>query len=169
MTIKVLLVGDSGVGKSSLMLSFTSNTFNEDQPTTIGIDFKVKRVDVVDSNTGATKQVMVQLWDTAGQERFRTLTSSYYRNAHAVVLVYDVNEPNTFHNIKQWISEADRYCRPHEYVSNAFNNAMPSDTNTRINSINTKKAENRVIYMLIGNKTDKVKDESLMAIKRSTA
>lgn len=128
MTIKVLLVGDSGVGKSSLLLSFTSNTFNEDQPTTIGIDFKVKRVDVVDSNTGASRQVMVQLWDTAGQERFRTLTSSYYRNAHAVVLVYDVNEPNTFYNIKQWINEADRYCRPHEFISSAFNNVVPSDT-----------------------------------------
>lgn len=79
--VKVLLIGDSGVGKSSLMMRLTADRFDEDIGTTIGIDFKVKQVELEDG-----RKVSLQLWDTAGQERFRTLTSSYYRGAQAVCL-----------------------------------------------------------------------------------
>lgn len=100
-TMKVVLIGDSGVGKSSLMLRFTTDTFDQEISATIGIDFKVKRVAVV----GGT--VQLQLWDTAGQERFRTLTSSYYRGSNAVILVYDVNTPASFEHLQRWLDEVE--------------------------------------------------------------
>lgn len=104
-TMKVVLIGDSGVGKSSLMLRFTADTFDEDISATIGIDFKSKRVPV--SGGGI---VQLQLWDTAGQERFRTLTSSYYRGANAVLLVFDVNAPHSFEHLQRWLDEVEVSC-----------------------------------------------------------
>eukprot|EP00392_Amoebophrya_sp_AT5.2_P019287 g20062.t1 len=100
---KLLIIGDSGVGKSCLMLRFCDDTFNEKQLATIGVDFKVKYV------TEQGKRIKLALWDTAGQERFRTLTSSYYRGAQGIIFVYDCTEPETFENIRQWIHEADSY------------------------------------------------------------
>ncbi|CAG9580766.1 putative small GTP-binding protein Rab18 [Leishmania major strain Friedlin] len=144
-TIKVLLIGDSGVGKSSLLLSFTTGAFDENISSTIGIDFKVKKVDVVDAHTGGKTTVNLQLWDTAGQERFRTLTSSYYRGAHAVVLVYDVNNPQSFHGLKKWLDEANSYCRRDEAESSSM------------------------AFLLIGNKTDLCPDENSMPLPCSIA
>ena len=89
-SIKVLLLGQSGVGKSSLMLRFADGTFSDEQAATIGVDFRVKAVDV--EGVGPLK---LQVWDTAGQERFRTLTKSYYRGAAAIVFVHDVSAPET--------------------------------------------------------------------------
>lgn len=105
---KILLIGDAGVGKSSILLQFTDGLFNEAQQSTIGVDFKVKIVDAMDSN-GRPKRVKVTIWDTAGQERFRTLTSSYYRGAQGIVLVYDVARQETFDSLDQWLSEVDQY------------------------------------------------------------
>ncbi|KPA81146.1 small GTP-binding protein Rab18 putativeras-related protein [Leptomonas pyrrhocoris] len=144
-TIKVLLIGDSGVGKSSLLVSFTTGTFDENISATIGIDFKIKKVNVVDSHTGAKATVNLQLWDTAGQERFRTLTSSYYRGAQAVVLVYDVSEPQSFHGLQKWLDEANSYCRRDEME------------------------RNNVVFLLIGNKTDLCPDENSMPLPKSVA
>mmetsp|Transcript_47720 Transcript_47720/g.74461 ORF Transcript_47720/g.74461 Transcript_47720/m.74461 type:complete len:202 (+) Transcript_47720:1-606(+) len=100
---KILLTGDSGVGKSSILLRFTDDSFASDQPATIGVDFKVKAIDV------DGKKVKLTIWDTAGQERFRTLTSSYYRGAQGVILVYDVTRKETFENLEQWLKEVDMY------------------------------------------------------------
>eukprot|EP00873_Tetraselmis_striata_P009873 jgi/Tetstr1/430137/TSEL_019970.t1 len=100
---KLLLVGDSGVGKSSLLFRFTNDSF-EDLPPTIGVDFKVKYLTLDGS------RVKLTIWDTAGQERFRTLTSSYYRGAQGVVLVYDVTKRQTFEGLKDiWLKEVDMY------------------------------------------------------------
>ena len=88
-TIKLLLVGDSGVGKSSLLLRFCNDTFEELSPT-IGVDFKLKYMDM------AGKRLKLTVWDTAGQERFRTLTSAYYRGAQGIVYVYDITRRDTF-------------------------------------------------------------------------
>ncbi|KAK1267103.1 Ras-related protein RIC1 [Acorus gramineus] len=84
---KLLLIGDSGVGKSCLLLRFADDSYIESYISTIGVDF----------------------WDTAGQERFRTITSSYYRGAHGIIVVYDVTDQESFNNVKQWLSEIDRY------------------------------------------------------------
>ncbi|CAN8067553.1 unnamed protein product [Agarophyton chilense] len=102
-TFKILLVGDSGVGKSSILLRFTDDVFEPMQPT-IGVDFKVKAFNV------DNRRVKMTIWDTAGQERFRTLTSAYYRGAHGVILVYDVSKRETFEALKQvWLKEVAMY------------------------------------------------------------
>lgn len=96
---KVLVVGSSGVGKTCLLLRYTDSIYKETYGSTIGVDFKMKSVDL----DGA--RVKLQLWDTAGQERFRTITSSYYRNAHGIILVFDITDRDTFVDLKGWITE----------------------------------------------------------------
>ncbi len=92
---KILLIGDAGVGKSSLLLRFTDDSFEEQMASTIGVDFRVKTVAV----GGKTSKLTI--WDTAGQERFRTLTSSYYRGCHGIILVFDVNDRETYDHLQQ--------------------------------------------------------------------
>ncbi|CCK70014.1 Rab GTPase family protein KNAG_0D02650 [Huiozyma naganishii CBS 8797] len=94
--MKVLLIGDSGVGKSCLLVRFVEDKFSPSFITTIGIDFKIKTVDI------NGKKIKLQLWDTAGQERFRTITTAYYRGAMGIILVYDVTDERTFENVKNW-------------------------------------------------------------------
>lgn len=101
--IKLLLIGDSGVGKSCLLLRFAENSFTTSFITTIGIDFKIKKMRIRDSN------VKLQIWDTAGQERFRTITSAYYRGAMGIVLVYDVTDENSFKNIRNWMKNIEQH------------------------------------------------------------
>jgi len=100
---KLLLIGDSGVGKSCLLLRFADNTYTDSYISTIGVDFKIRTVEI------DGKTVKLQIWDTAGQERFRTITSSYYRGAHGIIVVYDVTDKVSFSNVKQWLGEIDRY------------------------------------------------------------
>ncbi|KAL8039579.1 hypothetical protein ABFX02_10G045400 [Erythranthe guttata] len=103
LSFKILLIGDSAVGKSSLLVSFISNLVDDLSPT-IGVDFKVKFL------TAGGKKLKLTIWDTAGQERFRTLTSSYYRGAHGIILVYDVTRRDTFTNLSDvWAKELDLY------------------------------------------------------------
>ncbi|KAK4740801.1 hypothetical protein SAY87_024389 [Trapa incisa] len=94
---------DSGVGKSCLLLRFSDDSYLESYISTIGVDFKIRTVE----QDGKT--IKLQIWDTAGQERFRTITSSYYRGAHGIIVVYDVTDQESFNNVKQWLSEIDRY------------------------------------------------------------
>lgn len=100
---KLLLIGDSGVGKSCLLLRFADDNYTDTFISTIGVDFKIKTISL------DGKSVKLQIWDTAGQERFRTITSSYYRGAHGIIIVYDVSDRDSFNNIRNWIAEIDKY------------------------------------------------------------
>lgn len=105
---KILLIGDAGVGKSSILLQFTDGYFNDNLQSTIGVDFKVKVMEAAGPE-GRAKRVKVTIWDTAGQERFRTLTSSYYRGAQGIILVYDVHRPETFESLSMWLQEVEQF------------------------------------------------------------
>jgi len=105
---KILLIGDAGVGKSSILLQFTDGFFNENLQSTIGVDFKIKTIET-DGPDGTRKRVKATIWDTAGQERFRTLTSSYYRGAQGIILVYDVSRKDTFLGLENWLKEIEQF------------------------------------------------------------
>ena len=100
---KLLLIGDSGVGKSCLLLRFADDTYTESYISTIGVDFKIRTINL------DGKTIKLQIWDTAGQERFRTITSSYYRGAQGIIIVYDMTDEDSYLNVKQWVAEIERY------------------------------------------------------------
>lgn len=104
---KLLLIGNSGVGKSCMLLRYSENSFTTNFFNTIGVDFKIKSI-VLDA-----KNVKLQIWDTAGQERFRTITSSYYRGAQGILIVYDVTDRDSFESVKNWMTEVDKYAQDH--------------------------------------------------------
>lgn len=109
-TLKLLIIGESGVGKSSLLLRFTDDAFDPEQAATIGVDFKVKTVKVNGD------KVKLAIWDTAGQERFRTLTPSYYRGGQGVIVVYDVTNRESFSKIENWLTELETYSTNQDLV-----------------------------------------------------
>jgi len=100
---KLVLIGDSGVGKSCLLLRFADDNFTDSYISTIGVDFRFRTI-TIDKKT-----VKLQIWDTAGQERFRTITSAYYRGADGIIMVYDVTSAESFDHVEEWLSEVDRY------------------------------------------------------------
>uniref|UniRef100_A0A7S1IZX7 Uncharacterized protein n=1 Tax=Eutreptiella gymnastica TaxID=73025 RepID=A0A7S1IZX7_9EUGL len=97
---KVVLIGDSGVGKSNLLSRFTRNEFNLESKSTIGVEFATRSLPTPDGKT-----IKAQIWDTAGQERYRAITSAYYRNALGALLVYDITKPRSFESVNQWLKE----------------------------------------------------------------
>merc|ERR1712110_685532 len=94
---KLLLIGDSGVGKTCILFRFSEDAFNTTFISTIGIDFKIKTIEL------RGKKIKLQIWDTAGQERFHTITTSYYRGAMGIMLVYDITNSKSFDNIAKWL------------------------------------------------------------------
>jgi len=102
---KLLVIGDSGVGKSCLLLRFADDAYSETYISTIGVDFKIRTIQI------DGKTVKLQIWDTAGQEKFRTITSTYYRGAHGIAIVYDVTYQESFNHIPQWLQEIERSAR----------------------------------------------------------
>jgi len=101
--LKVVLIGDSGVGKSNLLSRYTRNEFNLESKSTIGVEFATRSIKI------DGKQVKAQIWDTAGQERFRTITTAYYRGAMGILLVYDITNEKSFDNIKTWIQNIKQH------------------------------------------------------------
>ena len=95
---KILLLGDSEVGKSCFLMRYSDNIFVENYITTIGLDYKLKYVQL---DSGET--IKVQLWDTAGQDRYRTIAKNYYKGSHGILLLYDITKENSFENIREWV------------------------------------------------------------------
>ena len=102
-SIKLLTIGDSGVGKTCLLLKYASGQFSPMFITTIGIDYKLKTIQVEGHG-----EVRMQIWDTAGQERFRTLTASYFQGAHGILMVYDVSDRKSFESVSTWMDMIDK-------------------------------------------------------------
>jgi Ras-related protein Rab-1A len=100
------LIGDSGTGKSCLLIRFADNIFSDNYISTIGVDFKIKTIDI------QGKTVKLQVWDTAGQERFRTITASYYRGSNGIIIVYDITDRDSFEHVNYWMKEIDRLASP---------------------------------------------------------
>ena len=100
---KIVIIGDSGVGKSCLLLRFADDTFTDNFYTTIGVDFRFKCVQINE------KKIKLQIWDTAGQERFKTVTSAYYRGADGILIVYDQTDKNSFDHLNDWLDDILKY------------------------------------------------------------
>ncbi|KAJ2822099.1 hypothetical protein IWW50_004360 [Coemansia erecta] len=136
---KILLIGDSNVGKSSILLRFTDDQFlppeeasatiaknNAEEAARVGVDFKAKLCDVDD------KRYKLTIWDTAGQERFRTLTSSYYRGAQGVILVYDVSNRESFEHLDSWMEELNTYCTTSDVVKMVVGNKIDKESERQV-------------------------------------
>lgn len=102
---KIVLIGDSGVGKSCMLLRFAEGTFTDNYISTIGVDFKIRTIEI------DGKTVKIQIWDTAGQERFRTITSSYYRGADGIIIAYDVTDAESYNHIDTWHTETLKHAK----------------------------------------------------------
>jgi len=100
---KILMIGDSSVGKSSVLMQHVEKSFSEQNTPTLGIDFKIAEM-TINQN-----KVQLQIWDSAGQERFRTITRAYYRGSHGIFLCFDLTSQESFDNLNQWLKEINLY------------------------------------------------------------
>jgi Ras-related protein Rab-2A len=108
---KYIIIGDTGVGKSCLLLQFTDKRFQPVHDLTIGVEFGARMISVADDT-----QVKLQIWDTAGQESFRSITRSYYRGAAGALLVYDITRRDTFQHLSRWLEEAKSHAQPNMVI-----------------------------------------------------
>jgi len=142
----LVLIGDSGVGKSCLLLRFADDKWTDSYISTIGVDFKIRTIEL------DQKTIKLQIWDTAGQERFRTISSTYYRGAHGIIVVYDVTNRVSFDNVQRWLSEIDKYARENVnklLVGNKADAAEGADSSRQVAMDDGKKfAEERDIPFL---------------------
>ena len=113
---KVLLLGDSTVGKTCFLIKYTDKTFQDVHMATIGLDYRLKNMTLKSG-----KNVKLQIWDTAGQDRFRAITKNYYKGANGIILIYDVTNPQTFDNVKSWISQIREEASPNVLIYIAGN------------------------------------------------
>jgi len=125
-SLKLLLVGDAGVGKTCLLMSFMSEGFNAYEEATIGVDLKAKVMTI------RGQRIKLTIWDTAGQDKFRRLTGSYYRGAQGIILVYDVTKEDTFDNIKGWLDEANTFTTKDNIVKVLVGNKIDLEENREI-------------------------------------
>ena len=105
---KVLLLGDSTVGKTCFLMQYTDKSFQEAHMSTIGLDYRLKNLQLKNG-----KNIKLQIWDTAGQDRFRAITKNYYKGAHGILLIYDVTSLQTYENVKNWITQIREEASPH--------------------------------------------------------
>jgi len=124
--LKIVLIGDSGVGKSCILKRFATNEFNDSYISTIGVDFEIQTVDIDGKN------IKLQIWDTAGQERFHNITTSYYRGAHCIMLVYDVTNIESFRNLNRWMEQIKNYASKDTQLLIVGNKADLTSTACRV-------------------------------------
>jgi len=113
---KVLLLGDSTVGKTCFLLRYCDKTFQDAHLSTIGLDYRVKTMTLKNK-----KNIKLQIWDTAGQDRFRAITKNYYKGANGIILIYDVTNLQTYENVKNWITQIREETNPNVVIYLAGN------------------------------------------------
>jgi Ras-related protein Rab-2A len=118
---KYIIIGDTAVGKSCLLLRFTDKRFRPEHDLTIGVEFGTRLIDIDD------KAIKLQIWDTAGQEAFRSITRTYYRGATGALLVYDIARRDTFNHLSRWLDEARQNANPHMVIMLIGNKADLAD------------------------------------------
>ena len=101
---KILLIGDSGVGKSSIIMRYVDRVFNDRFTSTIGVDYKIKSISLYPGQNNE-KIIKLHIWDTAGQEKFKTIVRSYYRGAQGIMVVYDISNKESFDSVEGWLSD----------------------------------------------------------------
>ncbi|XP_076072419.1 ras-related protein Rab-26-like isoform X6 [Mytilus galloprovincialis] len=162
MATKVMLIGDSGVGKTCLLVRFKDGAFLSGSfISTVGIDFRNKVVDVEGT------KVKLQIWDTAGQERFRSVTHAYYRDAHALLLLYDVTNKASFDNIRAWLGEINEYAQEDVVIMLLGNKAdMTGERMIRTEDGEKLAKEYNVAFMETSAKTGMNVDLAFMAVAK---
>ena len=134
--LKILLIGDSSVGKSSILLKYIEDKFSENYVSTIGIEYKIKTL-IING-----KKVLLRIWDTSGQERYRSITQNFYRNANGILFIFDITNKETFENIKNWIIDSDS--EDNQVIKVLVGNKIDIDENRKIdNDIIQKYAEKK--------------------------
>ncbi|EIE76545.1 hypothetical protein G6F57_007318 [Rhizopus arrhizus] len=123
---KLVLIGDSGVGKSNLLSRFTTNEFNLESKSTIGVEFATKNLEI-DNHT-----VKAQIWDTSGQERYRAITGAYYRGAVGALLVYDITRQSSFQNVQHWLKELRDHADPNIVIMLVGNKVDLSESSRQV-------------------------------------
>lgn len=158
--IKLIIIGDSGVGKSSLLSMYSDQIYNDNYMGTVGVDFKFKMVHV------NNKKIKLQIWDTAGQERFRSITLSHYRGAHAIMLVFDLTNIYTFTKLTQWIKEVKTSMQHLDYemilVGNKVDNTQLIQVNK--NDIDNFVSAHKIEYIEVSAKNNLNIDEAFLKI-----
>ncbi|KAJ0008908.1 hypothetical protein NQD34_016323 [Periophthalmus magnuspinnatus] len=122
---RLLMLGDSGVGKTSMLRSFTDSDFESSHISTIGVDFKMKTLEM------DGLKVRVQIWDTAGQERYKTITKQYYRRAQGIIFVYDITNYSSFQHISKWVGDVEEFA-PHQVQNILVGNKSDEQLNRQV-------------------------------------
>ena len=137
---KIVLIGESGVGKSNLLLRFTRNEFDAEKRSTIGVEFATRSIQ------HDNKVIRAQIWDTAGQERYRAITNAYYRGAVGALVVYDITKENTFKSIERWLSELKDNADPKIVIMIIGNKADLSQTREVEETIAKEFCQNQKLF-----------------------
>ena len=130
---KILLLGDSAVGKSCLLLRYCDDSFQDIHLATIGLDFRLKTLNL-DNN----KKIKAQIWDTAGQDRFRAITKNYYRGANGILLIFDITDRSSFEHIRNWIEQIKEEA-PEQIIIYLVGNKIDNQNNRVVTNEEAKK------------------------------
>ena len=131
---KVLLLGDSTVGKTCFLLRYCDKTFQEAHLSTIGLDYRLKSMTLANG-----KHIKLQIWDTAGQDRFRAITKNYYKGANGIILIYDVTNIQSFENVKNWIAQIKEEANPNAIIYLAGNKIDVNESEKAVKTEDGKK------------------------------
>ena len=167
--IKLLIIGDSNVGKTSILLNFTDNYFPETHLATIGVEYKVKEISTNKYN------IILQIWDTAGQERFRSITKSFFRNTNGILFIYDITSRKSFQSVKDWIKDSEmhesgiykilvgnkidledkREVQTKELIEFGLKKGIDVIEASAKNRVNIDEAFQKIVDIILSNKSDK--------------